>query len=86
MFLKGFSEIQRSRLTLATYLLISSGLIPPNCLNQIINDHLVKEGIALEFAKDFFTFWLAEKKDVTALITTLKKAELDSKLMVTILY
>lgn len=80
MFLKGFTEIQRTRLTLATYLLISSSLIPPTCLSQIINEHLVKEGIGLEFARDFFTFWLAEK-DSSGLINTLKKAELDSKLM-----
>ena len=85
MFLKGFTEIQRTRLTLATCLLISSNLIPPTCLTQIINEHLVKEGIALQFAKDFFTFWLAEK-DAVALINTLKKAELDNKLMVVILF
>lgn len=79
MFLKGFTEIQRSRLTLATYLLISSNLISSTCLSQILNEHLVKEGIALAFARDFFTFWLAEK-DITSLINALKKAELDGKL------
>lgn len=81
MFLKGFTDIQRDRLTLATYLLISSNLLSPNCLNQILNGHLVDEGIALQFAKSFFTAWLSEK-DPAALINTLKKAELDSKLMV----
>jgi len=80
MFLKGFTNEERERLTLATYLLISSNLIPPTCLSQIINDHLVKEGIALEFARNFFSAWLAEK-DITGLINTLKKAELDNKLM-----
>lgn len=80
MFLKGFSDVHRDRLTLATYLLISSSLISPACLSQILNDHLVKEGIALEFARNFFTAWLAEK-DMAGLINALKKAELDSKLM-----
>jgi len=80
MFLKGFSEVQRNRLSLATYLLISSNLIPPTCLNQILNEHLVNEGIALEFAKSFFTAWLAEKEPA-GLINSLKKAEIDSKLM-----
>ena len=83
MFLKGFSDIQRDRLTLATYLLISSNLIPPTCLNQILNENLVDEGIALEFAKSFFTAWLAEKEPA-GLINILKKAEIDSKLMVCI--
>lgn len=80
MFLKGFSEVQRNRLSLATYLLISSNLIPATCLNQILNEHLVNEGIALEFAKSFFTAWLAEKEPA-GLINSLKKAEIDSKLM-----
>lgn len=80
MFLKGFSDVQRDRLVLATYLLISSSLISPACLGQILNEHLVTEGIALEFAKSFFAAWLAEK-DSSGLINTLKKAELDSKLM-----
>jgi len=80
MFLKGFSDVQRDRLTLATYLLISSSVIAPTCLNQILNDQLVNDGIALEFARSFFTAWLSEK-DSSGLINTLKKAELDSKLM-----
>ena len=85
MFLKGFSEVQQNRLSLATYLLISSNLIPPTCLNQILNEHLVNEGIALEFAKSFFTAWLAEKEPA-GLINCLKKAEIDSKLMVWMVY
>ncbi|XP_066921487.1 eIF5-mimic protein 2-A-like [Clytia hemisphaerica] len=80
MFLKGFTDVQRDRLTLATYLLISSSLIQPTCLIQILNDHLVNEGIALEFARCFFSAWLAEK-DAPGLINILKKAEMDGKLM-----
>ena len=81
MFMKGFSDIQRTRLTTATYLFISSGLISPACLSQLINEHLVKDGLALEFAKILFCTWLREK-DFNSLLSNLKKAEIDGKLMV----
>lgn len=84
MFMKGFSDIQRTRLTIATYLMISSGLVPPTCLSKIMNEHLIKDGIALEFARCFFATWLKEK-DFQSLISNLKKAELDGKLLVRIL-
>ena len=81
MFMKGFSDLQRTRLTIATYLMISSGLISPACLSQITNEHLVKDGIALDFARTFFSTWLIEK-DFNSLISNLRKAEIDGKLMV----
>jgi hypothetical protein len=80
MFMKGFTDVQRTRLTTATYLMISSGLISPACLSQIINEHLVKDGLALEFAHNFFSTWLKDK-DFASLLTSLKKAEIDGKLM-----
>ena len=81
MFMKGFTETQRKRLTVAVYLMISSGLTSSTCLSQILNEHLVKDGIALEFAKTFFTAWLKEK-DLASMISILKKAEIDGKLLV----
>lgn len=80
MFMKGFSDIQRTRLTTATYLMISTGLISPACLSQLINEHLVKDGLALDFARTFFCTWLREK-DFNSLLSNLKKAEIDGKLM-----
>lgn len=79
-FMKGFTELQRERLTIATYLFITSGLSTPACLAKITNEHLVKDGIALEFARMFFTVWLKEK-DFASLVAILKKAELDGKLL-----
>jgi len=80
MFMKGFTDIQRKRLTIATYLMISSGLISSACLSQILNEHLVKDGISLTFAHTFFSTWLNEK-DFNSLVSILKKAEIDGKLM-----
>jgi len=80
MFMKGFTDIQRTRLATATYLMISSGLISPACLSQMINEHLVKDGIALDFAHQLFATWLKDK-DFNSLLSNLKKAEIDGKLM-----
>lgn len=81
MFMKGFTDIQRKRLTIATYLMISKGLISPACLSQLVNEHLVKEGYSLTFAHTLFTTWIKEK-DFNSLLSNLKKAEIDGKLMV----
>lgn len=80
MFMKGFNDLQRTRLSSATFLMISTGLIPPTCLSQILTEHLIKDGIALEFARSLFSTWLKEK-DFASLISNLKKAELDGKLL-----
>lgn len=79
-FLKGFDEEQRNRLAISAFIMISSGLCTPACLSRITNEHLVKEGIAKDFAKLFFKTWLADK-DFNSLLAALKKAELDGKLL-----
>lgn len=80
MFMKGFTAEQRTRLSTAVYLLITTGLCSPACLSQTVNEHLLKDGVGLEFATAYFTIWLTEK-DFHSLVTTLKKAEIDGKLM-----
>ncbi|XP_002156389.2 eIF5-mimic protein 2 [Hydra vulgaris] len=80
MFMKGFSDVQRERLAIAVYLLISSGLSSPVCLSQIVNEHLTKDGIGLDFARTLFSVWLSEK-DFPSLISMLKKSEIDGKLL-----
>lgn len=80
MFMKGFTDNQRERLSVAVFLLISSGLSSPACLSQLTNEHLLKDGIGLEFARAFFTTWLNEK-DFASLLSVLKKAEIDGRLL-----
>jgi hypothetical protein len=80
MFMKGFTDLQRTRLVTATYLMITSGLITPSCLNQILNEHLTKDGTALEFACKLFSLWI-EEKDINSLVSYLKKAEIDGRLI-----
>jgi len=79
-FAKGFTEEQREKLAVATFLLISGGLCTPACLVFIFNEHLVKDGIALSFSKRLFLTWL-QNKDVNSLMSVLKKAEIDNRLL-----
>ncbi|XP_077865843.1 eIF5-mimic protein 2-A-like [Saccoglossus kowalevskii] len=61
MFLKGYTEEERSKLAKITALFLSLGRVQATILNSLFNDQLVKEGIALEFATEMFTVWLSEK-------------------------
>ncbi|XP_076323262.1 eIF5-mimic protein 1-like isoform X2 [Tachypleus tridentatus] len=80
VFLKAFSPGERTKLANVTSILVGNGLIPSVVLTSCLQDHLVKEGIALEFLLDFLKTWLAEK-DAPTLWTALRKALLESRLM-----
>ncbi|GIY65742.1 basic leucine zipper and W2 domain-containing protein 1 [Caerostris extrusa] len=80
VFLKGFSPVQRSKLAKVTAVMLAGGQIPPTVLSKVLQDHLVKDGIALDFIMDVFKIWLREKDSATVW-TALRKAGLDSRLM-----
>lgn len=80
MFLKGFTPEQREKLAKVTALLLAGGQISTNVLATVMQDHLVKDGIALEFIIQVFKTWIAEK-DSSAVWTSLRKAGLDSRLI-----
>merc|ERR1712106_224898 len=52
VYLRGFSQEHRTRLAQVTGLWVASGLILPNTLVVIINEHQVKDSVALEFMLD----------------------------------
>jgi len=79
VYLRGFSETHRSRLALITGQWVTSGLILPNTLNVIINEHQVKDGIALEFMLHVLAVVKTEKGS-SAVLTLLKRSGLDSML------
>lgn len=83
VFLKGFRPEERVKLAKLTALLISGGQItvPVTVLNSTLQDHLVKDGIASEFLVIVLQTWLVEK-DPTTVWTSLRKAQVDSKIMV----
>ncbi|XP_071477612.1 eIF5-mimic protein 2-A-like [Diadema antillarum] len=80
LFLKGFSEIERKKVAMITGVLQARNLVDAKCLTSLFNDHLVKDGIALQFAVDMFTVWL-EMRDMNSVIATLTKAQLDNRLL-----
>jgi len=76
VYLRGFSEEHRLRLAQLTALWVVSGLIPPNILPITINEHQVKDAIALNFIMDILATVKGEKGN-TAVITLLKKSGLE---------
>lgn len=80
MFQKGFSEEERLKLAKITGIILANGLCTARILSSLFEDHLVKEGIALEFAANMFSTWLNEK-DIGSITAALKKQQLDTRLM-----
>lgn len=80
MFLKGFTPDQREKLAKVTAILLAGGQISTNVLTKVLQDHLVKDGIAFEFIIEVFKTWLGER-DSTAVWASLRKAGLDSRLI-----
>merc|ERR1712050_623582 len=54
VYLKGFTDDERSSLAQMTALWLASGQIPATILPVLIQEHQVKDGTALEFLMEFF--------------------------------
>jgi len=79
VYLRGFSDEHRTRLATLTAIWLSGGLVPPNTLPIVINEHQVKDSCALNFVLDILATVKTEKGS-TAVITLLKKSGLESQL------
>ncbi|XP_077563548.1 basic leucine zipper and W2 domain-containing protein kra [Haemaphysalis longicornis] len=80
MFLKGFSPENRQKLARVLAVLIAGGQVSAAVLQSALQDHLVKDGLALQCLLDVLQTWLDER-DPTTLWGVLRKAGLDSRLM-----
>ncbi|KAL5274528.1 BZW2 family protein [Megaselia abdita] len=80
VFIKGFKPIDRIKLARMTALWIGNGAVPPTVLLVLNNEHLIKNGIALEFLVELFVTFKQEKGQ-SSLVQNLKKGGLESKLM-----
>ncbi|XP_076046724.1 basic leucine zipper and W2 domain-containing protein kra isoform X2 [Oratosquilla oratoria] len=80
VYLKGFREEDRIRLARCVAMWINDSLLPPTVLMTLVQDHLVKDGLATDFLCEVL---LAMKvlKDMTAVRTLLRKSGLDMRLM-----
>lgn len=58
--------------------LTANGSVPPNVLISLINEHLIKDEIALDFLLDVcLTF--KQEKGLASLVQTLKKGGIESR-------
>lgn len=80
IFIRGFQPIERVKLARMTALWIANGAVPPNVLTVLNNEHLIKDSIALDFLMEIFVT-LKQEKGVPALITALKKGQLENRFM-----
>jgi hypothetical protein len=79
VYLRGFTEDARQRLARITALWVASGLILPNTLPVVINEHQVKDEVALDFMMELFRV-VKKEKGSPAVINLLKKSGLESQL------
>ena len=82
-FLKGFKPEERARLAIFTGLILAEGLVAGTILSSLLNEHLVKEGVALAFITKCFEAWLTER-DIVVVGQVLRKAKMDFKLLVSV--
>ncbi|XP_011209532.1 protein krasavietz [Bactrocera neohumeralis] len=80
VFIKGFTPSERTKLARMTALWLVNGSVPPNVLLVLNNEHLIKDGIALDFLIEVFVAFKQEK-GIAYLVQALKKGGLESKLM-----
>ncbi|KAL5010882.1 hypothetical protein ScPMuIL_013187 [Solemya velum] len=80
LFLIGFKEDETRKLAIIIGMFLSTGLCSPKVLVNLFGDHLVKEGISLDFATLMFRSWL-EEREIATVCTALKKSQLDNRLL-----
>merc|ERR1712024_260254 len=79
VYLKGFTDEHRQRLAQVTALWLCSGMVPPNTLQVVINEHQVKEGVALDFMLGILKT-IKTEKGATTVLSFLKKSGMDYNL------
>lgn len=80
IFIKGFTPSERTKLARMTALWIGNGSVPPTVLLMLINEHLVKDEIALDFLLEVCVTFKQEK-GLSSLVQALKKGNIESRLM-----
>jgi len=79
VYLRGFTEEHRIRLAQITAIWCCSGLIMPNTIVVVINEHQVKDSIALDFMIEVLKVVKTEKGSATVL-NLLKKSGMENML------
>lgn len=80
VYLKGFEPDDRVKLAKLSAVLISLGVLTPNILLSGIQEHLVKDGYALDFLVCVLKTWILEK-DPNTVWNSMRRAGVDNKLL-----
>lgn len=80
VFLKGFEPDDRIKLAKITAVLISLGILAPHVILSAIQDHLVKDGYALDFLIQVLQTWIVEK-DPATVWNSLRRGGVDNKII-----
>uniref|UniRef100_A0A4W3I0R9 Basic leucine zipper and W2 domains 1b n=1 Tax=Callorhinchus milii TaxID=7868 RepID=A0A4W3I0R9_CALMI len=80
LFLKGFTESERTKLAMLTGILLSNGTLSASILSSLFNENLVKEGVSAAFAVKLFKSWISQK-DINAVGGSLRKVGMNSRLL-----
>jgi len=80
IFIKGFTPSERTKLARMTALWIVNGSVPPTVLLSLINEHLIKDEIALDFLLEVCST-IKQEKGLSSLVQILKKGNVESRLM-----
>nr|XP_027228030.1 basic leucine zipper and W2 domain-containing protein 1-like isoform X1 [Penaeus vannamei] len=80
VYLKGFTEGDRIRLARCIAMWMSDSLLDPKVLATLLQDHLIKDGLAADFLCEVL-LTAKNLKDISTVRSLLRKAGLDSRLM-----
>jgi len=80
IFIKGFTPSERIKLARMTALWIANGAVPPNVLLSLINEHLIKDEIALDFLLEVCAT-MKQEKGFASMVQLIKKGNIENRLM-----
>ncbi|XP_014785883.1 eIF5-mimic protein 2 [Octopus bimaculoides] len=80
IYLKAYSEEERCKLAIITGLFLANGLCSAKILSSLFEQHVVKEGLSLEFSTIMFRTWLNEK-DINSVSAAMKRSQIENRLL-----
>ncbi|GAB1597923.1 basic leucine zipper and W2 domain-containing protein 1-like [Argonauta hians] len=80
IYLKAYSDEERCKLAIITGLFLANGLCSAKILSSLFEQHVVKEGLSLEFSTIMFRTWLNEK-DINSVSAAMKRSQVENRLL-----
>lgn len=80
IYLKAYSEEERCKLAIITGLFLANSLCSAKILSSLFEQHVVKEGLSLDFSTIMFRTWLNEK-DINSVSAAMKRSQIENRLL-----